>query len=193
MLKHSEESYDVYKELSKSNELEVKPPVNKKNKKVQMHQKKIMEILNKASKEEFFIQKSLFIFSLSNPLRRFCKFLITSDNYEIFRRIIIMINFVFLVFETIPKLEKIGRYSSYAFTLIYILEFFIIIIARGFVLGNNTYLRSPWNFFDFLVVVFGVINFFPNLKGNILSLKLVQLTKPFNKNDKNGEENLYFK
>jgi hypothetical protein len=104
-----------------------------------------------------------------------------------------MINFVFLVFETIPKLEKIGRYSSYAFTLIYILEFFIIIIARGFVLGNNTYLRSPWNFFDFLVVVFGVINFFPNLKGNILSLKLVQLTKPFNKNDKNGEKNFYFK
>ena len=193
MLKHSEESYDVYKELSKSNDLEVKTPVNKKNKKMQMHQKKIMEILNKASKEEFFIQKSLFIFSLSNPLRRFCKFLITSDNYEIFRRIIIMINFVFLVFETIPKLEKIGRYSSYAFTLIYILEFFIIIIARGFVLGNNTYLRSPWNFFDFLVVVFGVINFFPNLKGNILSLKLVQLTKPFNKNDKNGEKNFYFK
>ena len=193
MLKHSEESYDVYKELSKSNDLEVKPPVNKKNKKIQMHQKKIMEILNKASKEEFFIQKSLFIFSLSNPLRRFCKFIITSDNYEIFRRIIIMINFVFLVFETIPKLEIIGRYSSYAFTLIYIVEFLIIIIARGFVLGNNTYLRSPWNFFDFLVVVFGVINFFPSLKGNILSLKLIQLTKPFNRNDKNGEKSFYFK
>ena len=193
MLKHSEESYDVYKELSKSNDLEVKPPVNKKNKKIQMYQKKIMEILNKASKEEFFIQKSLFIFSLSNPLRRFCKFIITSDNYEIFRRIIIMINFVFLVFETIPKLEIIGRYSSYAFTLIYIVEFLIIIIARGFVLGNNTYLRSPWNFFDFLVVVFGVINFFPSLKGNILSLKLVQLTKPFNRNDKNGEKSFYFK
>ena len=193
MLKHSEESYDVYKELSKSNDLEVKAPVNKKNKKIQMHQKKIMEILNKASKEEFFIQKSLFIFSLSNPLRRFCKFIITSDNYEIFRRIIIMINFVFLVFETIPKLEIIGRYSSFVFTLIYIVEFLIIIIARGFVLGNNTYLRSPWNFFDFLVVVFGVINFFPNLKGNILSLKLIQLTKPFNKNDKNGEKSFYFK
>ena len=40
MLKHSEESYDVYKELSKSNDLEVKTPVNKKNKKMQMHQKK---------------------------------------------------------------------------------------------------------------------------------------------------------
>ena len=193
MLKHSKESYDIYKELSKSNDLEVKVPVNKKNKKIQMQKNKIMEILNKSSKEEFFIQKSLFIFSLSNPIRRFCKFLITTDNYEIFRRIIIIINFVFLVFETVPKLEIIGRYSSYVFTLIYIIEFFITIIARGFVIGTNTYLRSPWNFFDFLVVVFGVINFFPSLKGNILSLKLIQLTKPFKRNDKNGEKSFYFK
>ena len=136
MLKHSEESYDVYKEISKSNDLEVKVPLNKKNKKIQMHQKKIMDILNKNSKEEFFIQKSLFIFSLSNPLRKFCKFLLffthVFGSYVNCTRLLILWKYwnicifismiIKLVYITTPIFEKWHFYYSNVLSSVSIFE-----------------------------------------------------------------------
>lgn len=39
------------------------------------------------------------------------------------------------------------------FLIIFILEFVIKVIARGFVLGKFTYLRDPWNCFDLLIII----------------------------------------
>ncbi len=44
-------------------------------------------------------------------------------------------------------------YSSYTFTAIYTVEFLIKIISKGFFINSYTYLRDPWNWLDFLLIV----------------------------------------
>jgi hypothetical protein len=41
----------------------------------------------------------------------------------------------------------------YAFLAIYTIECIIKIIGRGFIINKFTYLRDPWNWLDFVVVV----------------------------------------
>jgi hypothetical protein len=66
-------------------------------------------------------------------------------------------------FRQIPPFEDthdtvdgyIKYYISFSITIIFILEFLVKLIALGFVLEENTYLRDNWNKLDFLVVVVG--------------------------------------
>lgn len=43
----------------------------------------------------------------------------------------------------------------YVFTAIYTLEMLLKIISRGLILHTYAYLRDPWNWLDFMVVVLG--------------------------------------
>ena len=43
----------------------------------------------------------------------------------------------------------------YIFLVIYTLESCIKIIAKGFILNSYTYLRNPWNWLDFTVILSG--------------------------------------
>ncbi len=56
------------------------------------------------------------------------------------------------------KLEK----ADVVFTIIYISEAVIKIIAFGFVIHQNSYLRDLWNILDFVVVIAGIISLIPN-------------------------------
>lgn len=56
------------------------------------------------------------------------------------------------------KTER-NRFSERAekvFTLIFVVEFVIKVIAMGFVVHRNSYLRDPWNWLDFIVVCTGL-------------------------------------
>lgn len=44
---------------------------------------------------------------------------------------------------------------NFGFTAIFILEALLRIIAHGFVLSENSYLRNAWNIIDATVVVAG--------------------------------------
>lgn len=44
-------------------------------------------------------------------------------------------------------------FPRYTFTGIYTFESFIKILARGFCLEDFTFLRDPWNWLDFSVIV----------------------------------------
>lgn len=66
----------------------------------------------------------------------------------------------FAVFENIytNSSNKIVKFSldafpRYTFTGIYTFESFIKILARGFCLEDFTFLRDPWNWLDFSVIV----------------------------------------
>jgi len=52
-------------------------------------------------------------------------------------------------------LEKI----EYGFLTIFTLEAVIKVIAYGFVMHQNAYLRNHWNRLDFVIVVFGIVSF----------------------------------
>ena len=46
------------------------------------------------------------------------------------------------------------------FSYIFIGEFVIKVIAMGFVAHSMSYLRDPWNWLDFFVVISGIIEIF---------------------------------
>lgn len=51
--------------------------------------------------------------------------------------------------------NKVLNKFSEAFAIIFLVEAGIKIIALGFVLSPNSYLRSSWNVMDFLIVLIG--------------------------------------
>ena len=64
------------------------------------------------------------------------------------------------------------------FLAIYSVEMVIKVIAKGFILNNYTYLRNPWNWLDFIVILSGMYN--PAAMVHILTLCCVveQISNP---------------
>ena len=59
---------------------------------------------------------------------------------------------------------------------IYSTEMVIKVVAKGFILNNNTYLRNPWNWLDFLVIVSGYLTSFIEM-GNLAGLRTFRVLR----------------
>ncbi|KAF0293556.1 Sodium channel protein type 10 subunit alpha [Amphibalanus amphitrite] len=82
----------------------------------------------------------------------------------------IISNCVFLAMTKPPE------EAEWIFLAIYSLEALIKSIAKGFILNKYTYLRSPWNWLDFIVVVLGYVTLFVNL-GNLAGLRTFRVLR----------------
>ncbi|XP_068560220.1 sodium channel, voltage-gated, type I-like, alpha isoform X1 [Cebidichthys violaceus] len=67
---------------------------------------------------------------------------------------------------------------EYTFTTIYTLESVIKILARGFCIGKFTFLRDPWNWLDFSVIVMAYATEFLSL-GNFSALRTFRVLRAF--------------
>ena len=128
--------------------------------------------------EKYFANNSLLIFSNQNKFRILIQKIVSSKAFIQTINILIIINCIFLIFETIPKLEIISIYSVYIFTIIFIIEFILKVIAYGFILEPYTYLRVPWNWLDFIVVISSIINLFPQINIKLFALSCIRLIRP---------------
>lgn len=126
------------------------------------HNDSTFSLVNKRMGKKVFFRfskdKSLFLFSFMNPIRRFCIRLICTQWFDHFIISVILINCVLLATET----EK--DWIEYTFACIYTTEMMLKVIGRGFVLHKHAYLRDPWNRLDFVVVMFGYLTLFESLK-----------------------------
>ncbi|ELW62310.1 Sodium channel protein [Tupaia chinensis] len=66
--------------------------------------------------------------------------------------------------------------QGYTFTGIYTFESLVKILARGFCVGEFTFLRDPWNWLDFIVIVFAYLTEFVNL-GNVSALRTFRVLR----------------
>ncbi|XP_063603702.1 muscle calcium channel subunit alpha-1-like isoform X1 [Penaeus indicus] len=108
--------------------------------------------------------RALFCLGLKNPLRKICIDVVEWKPFEWFILLTIFANCVALaVYTPYPnsdsnatnaKLEQI----EIIFMVIFTVECFMKIIAYGFALHQGAYIRSVWNFLDFLIVVIGLIS-----------------------------------
>ncbi|NWV01024.1 SCN8A protein, partial [Upupa epops] len=64
----------------------------------------------------------------------------------------------------------------YTFTGIYTFESLVKIIARGFCIDGFTFLRDPWNWLDFSVIMMAYITEFVNL-GNVSALRTFRVLR----------------
>ncbi|XP_058643523.1 sodium channel, voltage-gated, type I-like, alpha isoform X1 [Onychostoma macrolepis] len=85
----------------------------------------------------------------------------------------ILANCAFMVYSQPPDWAK---NVEYAFTGIYTFEALIKIIARGFCVGQFTFLRDPWNWLDFMVIVMAYVTEFVDL-GSVSALRAFRVLR----------------
>ncbi|KAF6362161.1 sodium voltage-gated channel alpha subunit 9 [Rhinolophus ferrumequinum] len=85
----------------------------------------------------------------------------------------ILTNCIFMTMKNPPDWTKNVEYT---FTGIYTFESLIKILARGFCIGQFTFLRDPWNWLDFIVIVFAYLTEFVNL-GNLSALRTFRVLR----------------
>uniref|UniRef100_A0A6Q2ZK20 Sodium channel protein n=2 Tax=Esox lucius TaxID=8010 RepID=A0A6Q2ZK20_ESOLU len=69
-----------------------------------------------------------------------------------------------------------AKYVEYTFTGIYTFESMIKILARGFCVGPFTFLRDPWNWLDFSVIVMALLTEFVKV-GNLQALRTFRVLR----------------
>uniref|UniRef100_A0A8C0PA61 Sodium channel protein n=1 Tax=Canis lupus familiaris TaxID=9615 RepID=A0A8C0PA61_CANLF len=85
----------------------------------------------------------------------------------------ILTNCIFMTMSNPPDWTKNVEYT---FTGIYTFESLVKILARGFCVGEFTFLRDPWNWLDFVVIVFAYLTEFVNL-GNVSALRTFRVLR----------------
>ncbi|KAG5283253.1 hypothetical protein AALO_G00040070 [Alosa alosa] len=111
--------------------------------------KKTFIVLNKGKTIfRFSATRALYILSPFNPIRRIAIKVLSSN----------------------PKPVE------YTFTGIYTFESLIKILARGFCMEPFTFLRDPWNWLDFCVIVMAYVTEFVNL-GNVSALRTFRVLR----------------
>uniref|UniRef100_A0A674PNM9 Sodium channel protein n=1 Tax=Takifugu rubripes TaxID=31033 RepID=A0A674PNM9_TAKRU len=81
-------------------------------------------------------------------------------------------------FMTLDRPPEWAKNVEYTFTAIYTFESLVKILARGFCLGKFTFLRDPWNWLDFSVIVMAYVTEFVNL-GNFSVLRTFRVLRAF--------------
>eukprot|EP01044_Picomonas_judraskeda_P021427 COSAG03_NODE_5043_length_1356_cov_1.851233_1_plen_168_part_10 len=94
--------------------------------------------------------KALFLFSAKSPLRRSIHGLMYNTYTETTLLLLIAINMVCMILASPPPppgspLEPVLWRIDTALTGVFIGEFFLKVVACGFVFGEHTYLRDSWN------------------------------------------------
>ncbi|CAI5637813.1 sodium channel protein type 2 subunit alpha isoform X1 [Oreochromis niloticus] len=116
---------------------------------------------------------ALYILSPFNPLRRIAIKVLVHSMFSILIMFTILTNCAFMTLSNPPDWAKNVEYT---FTGIYTFESLIKILARGFCVGKFTFLRDPWNWLDFSVILMAYITEFVNL-GNVSALRTFRVLR----------------
>uniref|UniRef100_A0A8C0EGE2 Sodium channel protein n=1 Tax=Bubo bubo TaxID=30461 RepID=A0A8C0EGE2_BUBBB len=124
--------------------------------------RKIFIVLNKQKTIfRFTATRALWILSPFHPIRRTAiKILVHSYPFSS---------------KTSPS-PSWNKYVEFTFTGIYTFESLIKILARGFCLNEFTFLRDPWNWLDFSVIVMAYVGAFSNL-GSVSVLRTFRVLR----------------
>ncbi|XP_029461499.1 sodium channel protein type 2 subunit alpha-like [Rhinatrema bivittatum] len=121
----------------------------------------------------FSATSALYILTPFNPLRKVAIKVLVHSLFSMLIMCTILTNCVFMTLSNPPEWTKNVEYT---FTGIYTFESLIKIIARGFCLEGFTFLRDPWNWLDFSVIMMAYVTEFVNL-GNVSALRTFRVLR----------------
>uniref|UniRef100_A0A8D0FRG1 Sodium channel protein n=1 Tax=Strix occidentalis caurina TaxID=311401 RepID=A0A8D0FRG1_STROC len=139
--------------------------------------RKIFIVLNKQKTIfRFTATRALWILSPFHPIRRTAiKILVHS--YPFVGLILNSLTVSLLLIANIAVfLWHFSPFLRFTFTGIYTFESLIKILARGFCLNEFTFLRDPWNWLDFSVIVMAYVGAFSNL-GSVSVLRTFRVLR----------------
>ncbi|XP_074013739.1 sodium channel protein type 5 subunit alpha-like [Numenius arquata] len=141
---------------------------------------KIFIVLNKKKTIfRFTATRALWILSPFHPIRRTAIKILVHSLFTLFIMCTIITNCAFMAltesYKSSPS-PSWNKYVEYTFTGIYTFESLIKILARGFCLNEFTFLRDPWNWLDFSVIVMAYVGAFSNL-GSVSVLRTFRVLR----------------
>ncbi|XP_061538665.1 sodium channel, voltage-gated, type I like, alpha b [Phycodurus eques] len=116
---------------------------------------------------------ALYILNPFNPLRRIAIRVLVHSMFSMLIMFTILTNCAFMTLSNPPEWAKNVEYT---FTGIYTFESLIKILARGFCVGKFTFLRDPWNWLDFSVILMAYVTEFVDL-GNVSALRTFRVLR----------------
>ncbi|NXM34766.1 SCN5A protein, partial [Oxyruncus cristatus] len=143
---------------------------------------KVFIVLNKKKTIfRFTATRALWILSPFHPIRRTAiKILVHSypfiGFFTLFIMCTILTNCVFMALSESSKTTSPSKLLKFTFTGIYTFESLIKILARGFCLNEFTFLRDPWNWLDFSVIVMAYVGAFSTL-GSVSALRTFRVLR----------------
>ncbi|XP_045043283.2 sodium channel protein type 9 subunit alpha isoform X1 [Desmodus rotundus] len=136
--------------------------------------KKTFIVLNRGKAIfRFNASPALYVLSPFSPLRRISIKILVHSLFSMLIMCTILTNCIFMTLSNPPDWTKNVEYT---FTGIYTFESLIKILARGFCVGQFTFLRDPWNWLDFIVIVFAYVTEFVDL-GNVSALRTFRVLR----------------
>ncbi|XP_054976265.1 sodium channel protein type 9 subunit alpha [Sorex araneus] len=136
--------------------------------------KKTFIVLNKGKAIfRFNATPALYMLSPFSTLRRLSIKILVHSLFSMLIMCTILTNCIFMTLSSPPDWTKNVEYT---FTGIYTFESLVKILARGFCVGEFTFLRDPWNWLDFVVIVFAYLTEFVSL-GNLSALRTFRVLR----------------
>ncbi|XP_078087761.1 sodium channel, voltage gated, type V-like, alpha b [Mustelus asterias] len=121
----------------------------------------------------FSATPALYLLTPFHTVRRIAIKILVHSLFNMFIMCTILTNCVFM---TMSDPDPWTKNVEYTFTGIYTFESVIKILARGFCVDRFTFLRDPWNWLDFSVVLMAYITEFVHL-GNVSALRTFRVLR----------------
>ncbi|XP_056258532.1 voltage-dependent T-type calcium channel subunit alpha-1I isoform X1 [Seriola aureovittata] len=134
---------------------------------------------------------NLYLFSPESPFRLWCQAVITHKMFDHVVLVFIFLNCITIALER-PDIQPHSTervflsVSNYVFTVIFLAEMAIKVVALGFCFGNQSYLQSSWNVLDGLLVFVSLVDILVSLAytggnrilGILRVLRLLRTLRP---------------
>ncbi|XP_051994917.1 voltage-dependent T-type calcium channel subunit alpha-1H-like isoform X1 [Xyrauchen texanus] len=132
---------------------------------------------------------SLYLFSPENKFRMMCQRLISHKIFDHVVLVFIFLNCITIAIER-PHIQQPERVflsiSNYVFTVIFVAEMTVKVVALGFCSGKHSYLQSTWNVLDGVLVFVSLIDILVSLDptsgnrifGILRVLRLLRTLRP---------------
>ena len=130
-------------------------------------------------------KRSCYCFGEHNIIRKNVVWLLCHPFFDGFIIFMIVLNSLFLACYDYSDRDNKGyrnnmiERSGIVFTIVFSLEALFKIIAMGFIIHRNSYLKDAWNWLDFTVVCIGIIEVTKILPAqDIKALRVLRILRP---------------
>lgn len=121
----------------------------------------------------FSASSALCIFGPFHPIRRIVLCILVNPLFSILVMLTIIANCVLMTLKRDDDEEK----TEIFFTIVYTTEMGLKVIARGFIADEFTYLRDPWNWLDFTVILMAYLTIGVKDLGNLSVMRTFRVLR----------------
>lgn len=121
----------------------------------------------------FSAGRALYLFGPFHPIRRIVLCILVNPIFNLLVMLTIVTNCILMTLKGSDQEEK----TEYIFTIVYTTEMGLKVLARGFIIERFAYLRDPWNWLDFAVIIMAYLTIVVEDLGNLSVMRTFRVLR----------------